>query len=53
MAATQLALSQSELQQIDAASRLPSEYPGWMFERQGEYRRRQLREARGANGAAT
>ena len=52
MAATQVALSEAELQQIDAASRLPSEYPGWMFERQGEYRRRQLREARGANGAA-
>jgi aryl-alcohol dehydrogenase-like predicted oxidoreductase len=52
MAATQVALSEAELQQIDAASRLPSEYPGWMLERQGEYRRRQLREARGAKGAA-
>jgi diketogulonate reductase-like aldo/keto reductase len=48
MAATQVALSEAELQQIDAASRLPSEYPGWMLERQGEYRRRQLREAPGA-----
>jgi hypothetical protein len=27
-------------------SRLPAEYPGWMFERQGEYRRKQLRDAR-------
>jgi len=52
MAATQLTLSPAELQQIDAASRLPSEYPGWMLERQGEYRRRQLREAQAANGAA-
>jgi hypothetical protein len=26
-------------------SRLPAEYPGWMFERQGEYRRKQLLDA--------
>jgi len=26
-------------------SRLPSEYPGWMFTRQGEVRRKQLAEA--------
>jgi aryl-alcohol dehydrogenase-like predicted oxidoreductase len=42
IAATQVRLSPDELAQIDAASRLPSEYPGWMFERQGEYRRKQL-----------
>jgi hypothetical protein len=27
-------------------SRLPSEYPGWMFTRQGEVRTKQLAEAR-------
>jgi aryl-alcohol dehydrogenase-like predicted oxidoreductase len=40
--ATKLRLSPEELAQLDAASKLPSEYPGWMFERQGEYRRKQL-----------
>jgi aryl-alcohol dehydrogenase-like predicted oxidoreductase len=45
LAATQVALSVSELEQLDAASRLPPEYPGWMLERQGEYRRKQLAEA--------
>lgn len=38
-------LSAGELATIDAASRLPPEYPGWMHERQGEYRRAQLRQA--------
>jgi aryl-alcohol dehydrogenase-like predicted oxidoreductase len=42
LAATQVRLSEDELQVIDAVSRLPSEYPGWMFERQGEYRRKQM-----------
>jgi aryl-alcohol dehydrogenase-like predicted oxidoreductase len=42
IAATQVRLSAAELAQIDAVSRLPSEYPGWMFERQGEYRRKQI-----------
>jgi aryl-alcohol dehydrogenase-like predicted oxidoreductase len=45
LAATQIALSDAELATLDAASRLPSEYPGWMFDRQGEYRRKQLLEA--------
>jgi hypothetical protein len=27
-------------------NRLPAEYPSWMFERQGEIRRKQLPEAR-------
>jgi aryl-alcohol dehydrogenase-like predicted oxidoreductase len=45
IAATQVTLSATELQQIGEASRLPSEYPGWMFERQGEFRRKQLAEA--------
>jgi aryl-alcohol dehydrogenase-like predicted oxidoreductase len=46
VAATQVTLSAAELAQIDQCSRLPSEYPGWMFERQGEYRRKQLAESR-------
>jgi aryl-alcohol dehydrogenase-like predicted oxidoreductase len=40
--ATKVALSAAELERIDQVSRLPAEYPGWMFERQGEYRRKQL-----------
>jgi aryl-alcohol dehydrogenase-like predicted oxidoreductase len=45
LAATQVGLSADELRAIDAVSRLPAEYPGWMFERQGETRRKQLSEA--------
>ncbi|HEY8708322.1 MAG TPA: aldo/keto reductase [Burkholderiaceae bacterium] len=45
LAATQVALSTDELEQLDAASRLPAEYPGWMVERQGEQRRKLLLEA--------
>ena len=40
--AAQVALSAEELGQINAASGLAAEYPGWMFERQGEYRRNQM-----------
>lgn len=43
--AADVRLSAEELATIDAASRLPPEYPGWMHERQGEYRRGQLRQA--------
>ena len=46
LAATQVTLSESELAALDKVSRLPSEYPGWMFEQQGEYRRKQLLEVR-------
>jgi aryl-alcohol dehydrogenase-like predicted oxidoreductase len=46
LGATQVSLTATELEQIDQASRLPPEYPGWMFERQGEYRRRQMAESR-------
>jgi len=46
LAATQVQLSADELQALDAVSRLPAEYPGWMFERQGETRSKQLLEAR-------
>lgn len=42
IAATQVELTADELAQLDGLSRLPAEYPGWMLERQGEYRRDQL-----------
>ena len=42
LAATNVGLSPEELRQLDEVSRLPAEYPGWMFDRQGEYRRKQL-----------
>jgi aryl-alcohol dehydrogenase-like predicted oxidoreductase len=38
LAATKLTLSAEELAHLDAVSALPSEYPGWMFERQGSSR---------------
>ena len=44
IAATTIQLSDDELQQLDAVSALPREYPGWMLERQGEYRRNQLKQ---------
>jgi len=46
IAATQVRLSADELQVIESVSRLPSEYPGWMFERQGEFRRKQMADGR-------
>jgi len=46
LAATELRLSTDELAALDSVSRLPAEYPGWMFERQGEFRRQQLAQAR-------
>jgi aryl-alcohol dehydrogenase-like predicted oxidoreductase len=42
LGATQVALSPDELRQINDASGLAAEYPGWMFELQGEYRRKQM-----------
>ncbi len=45
LAAADVTLSAQELAQLGAVSQLPPEYPGWMFERQGEYRRKQLAEA--------
>ena len=42
IAAAGVTLSPDELAALDRASALPAEYPGWMFERQGEYRRGQL-----------
>jgi len=43
--ATQVQLSQDDLRKLGAVSALPSEYPGWMLERQGEFRRRQRTQA--------
>jgi aryl-alcohol dehydrogenase-like predicted oxidoreductase len=42
LAAAQVSLNADDLKALDAVSRLPAEYPGWMFERQGENRRQQL-----------
>jgi aryl-alcohol dehydrogenase-like predicted oxidoreductase len=50
MAATKVALSDDELRRLGEVSRLPAEYPGWMFERQGVYRRKQLAEAQQSGG---
>jgi aryl-alcohol dehydrogenase-like predicted oxidoreductase len=38
LAAVEVTLSDDELATLDAASKLSTEYPGWMIERQGEYR---------------
>lgn len=43
--ATEVKLSPEELAKIDAVSKLPGEYPGWMLERQGGARRQQLSSA--------
>ena len=42
IAATRVVLSEEELATLAKVSALPSEYPGWMLDRQGEYRRAQL-----------
>ncbi|MCI1032443.1 aryl-alcohol dehydrogenase-like predicted oxidoreductase [Raoultella sp. BIGb0149] len=42
IAATHIQLGEEDLRRLDAVSALPREYPGWMLERQGEYRRNQL-----------
>jgi aryl-alcohol dehydrogenase-like predicted oxidoreductase len=46
VAATQVTLSPDELARIAQVSTLPSEYPGWMLERQGEARQKQLAAAK-------
>jgi aryl-alcohol dehydrogenase-like predicted oxidoreductase len=46
LAATNVSLSAADLQKLNEVSRLPAEYPGWMLERQGEYRSKQLTERR-------
>ena len=45
IAATNIRLSGEELAALDRSSALPAEYPGWMLERQGENRRKQLAES--------
>ncbi|OWY13793.1 aldo/keto reductase [Thioclava sp. F34-6] len=40
IAATKIRLDADELESLDKLSALPAEYPGWMLERQGEYRQR-------------
>jgi len=42
IAATGVTLGDAELKTLGDASALPAEYPGWMFERQGEVRRKQV-----------
>ena len=42
LAAVDVRLDKEQLAAMDAVSRLPPEYPGWMFERQGAGRREQL-----------
>ena len=46
IAATGVVLSPDDLATLAEVSALPTEYPGWMFERQGEYRLKQLMGAR-------
>ncbi len=38
LGATKLVLTPAELETLDQVSRLPEEYPGWMLERQMQYR---------------
>jgi len=39
--ATEVNLSEDDLQKLNEVSQLPREYPGWMFERQGGDRKQQ------------
>jgi aryl-alcohol dehydrogenase-like predicted oxidoreductase len=43
--AAEITLQPEELEQIRDASALPPEYPGWMFDLQGKYRRAQVEES--------
>ena len=47
IAATNIKLSAEELEQLEKVSALTPEYPGWMIERMGGYRRQQLVSSRG------
>ena len=49
IAATQVELSAADLDAIDKVSALPAEYPGWMLQRQGDLRRKQLAGERSAS----
>jgi aryl-alcohol dehydrogenase-like predicted oxidoreductase len=44
---TEVKLSAPELAEIGQVSILPPEYPGWMFDMQGKYRRQQIADATG------
>jgi aryl-alcohol dehydrogenase-like predicted oxidoreductase len=46
IAATRIKLSAEDLGKINAISNLPPEYPGWMFDMQGKFRRQQIDDAR-------
>ena len=46
LASVEVMLCADELLKVDAVSRLPAEYPGWMFEYQGAARQAQLAEGR-------
>jgi len=46
IASTKVVLSEDELKTLADVSALPAEYPGWMLERQGEYRRGLLEQER-------
>ncbi|HEY1846637.1 MAG TPA: aldo/keto reductase [Buttiauxella sp.] len=43
IAAAEIRFTEDELEKLNAVSELPREYPGWMLERQGEYRRNQMK----------
>ncbi len=47
LAAVEIRLDAEQLAALDAPSRLPPEYPGWMFERQGGARRDQIKASQG------
>ena len=49
IASAQVVLSVAERQLLDDVSALPPEYPGWMLERQGDSRRKQMEAARPAH----
>jgi aryl-alcohol dehydrogenase-like predicted oxidoreductase len=46
IAATNVELTAQELETLNTVSALPPEYPGWMFERQGTSRSKQLESSR-------
>jgi aryl-alcohol dehydrogenase-like predicted oxidoreductase len=51
IAATAIQLSVEELDQLDKVSALPVEYPGWMLDRLGDHRRKQLAQSEGKRGS--
>ena len=46
LAAIDLVLTPGQMDTLDKVSRLPGEYPGWMYERQGEFRRTLMQAAK-------